>query len=251
MIWHWWDWGYATHHFARRDTIADGAEHGGPSLYLPAAVYATDDPRFARQIIKFTAVRDNVPGNVFKGMTAAQAADIITWLNNPANPLIQAEGKQYLVVSFDMLDLGFWISTFGSWNFLTKEGRGYAISIVPQALSYRLDKGEVVMKGSNVNVPAASIDVFSDGQLDHRDYVKAPEFLPDNDAIKAWKEDMDRRRNVHFLFNRVTGEKLVIDDRMYNTLMVQLLICNPGDQRFTPYFRLIFDNVFCRIYEVL
>ena len=78
----------------------------------------------------------------------------------------------------------FWISTFGSWNFLSKEGRGYAISIVPQALSYRLDKGEVVMKGSNINVPAASIDVFSDGQLDHRDYVTPPEYLPDNAAIK-------------------------------------------------------------------
>ena len=251
IIWHWWDWGYATHHFARRDTIADGAEHGGPSLYLPAAVYATDDPRFARQIIKFTAARGNVPGNVFKGLSAAEAGDLVTWLNVPTNPLIDADGSQYLVVSFDMLDLGFWISTFGSWNFLTKEGRGYAISIVPQALSYRLDKGEVVMKGSNVNVTAASIDVFSDGQLDHRDYVTPPEYLPDNAAIKAWKDDMERRRNVHFLFNRVTGEKLVVDDRMYNTLMVQLLICNPGDQRFTPYFRLIFDNVFCRIYKVL
>lgn len=188
MIWHWWDWGYAAHHFSRRDHIADGAEHGGPSLYLPAAVYATDDPRFARQIIKYTAAKGNVPGNVFKGLTASQAADMITWLNNPNNPLIQADGKQYLVLSFDMLDLGFWISTFGSWNFLSKEGRGYAISIVPQALSYRLDKGEVVMKGSNINVPAASIDVFSDGQLDHRDYVTPPEYLPDNAAIKAWKE---------------------------------------------------------------
>lgn len=89
---------------------------GGPSLYLPAAVYATDDPRFARQIIKYTAAKGNVPGNVFKGLTASQAADMITWLNNPNNPLIQADGKQYLVLSFDMLDLGFWISTFGSWT---------------------------------------------------------------------------------------------------------------------------------------
>lgn len=251
ILWHWWDWGYAAHHFSRRQTIADGAEHGGPSLYLPAAVYATDDPRFARQLIKYTAVKGNVPGNVFKGLTASQAAELVTWLNNPSNPLVQAKGKQYLVVSFDMLDLGFWISTFGSWNFLSKEGRGYAISIVPQALSYRLDKGDVVMKGSNVVVPAASIDVFSDGQLDHRDYVTPPKYLPDNEAIKAWKEDMERRRNVHFLFNRVTGEKLVVDDRMYKTLMVQLLICDPADPRFKPYFRLIYDNVFCRIYEVL
>lgn len=145
-----------------------------------------------------------------------------------------------------MLNLGFWISTFGSWNFVTKEGRGYAISIVPQALSYRLDTGEVVIKNTGVTVPAASIDIFADGQLDHRNYVTAPEYLPDNAAIRAWREDMDRRRNVHFLFNKVTGEKLVVDDRMYNTMLVQLLIGDPANQNFAPYFRLIYDNVFCR-----
>lgn len=251
VLWHWWDWGYAAHHFSRRKTIADGAAHGGPSLYLPAAVYATDNPRFARQIIKYTADHTNVPGKVFQNMTATQAAKLMESLKNPETSLISAPGRQYLVVSFDMLNLGFWISTFGKWDFLDKEGRGYAISIVPQQLSYRLDKGIVVMKGSEVKVPAASIDVFADGQLDHRDYVTPPEFLPDNNAIKAWREDIDKRRNVHFLFNKVTGEKLVIDDRMYNTLMVQLLICAPTDPRFTPYFRLIYDNVFCRIYEVL
>ena len=55
MVWLWWDWGYAAHHFSRRATIADGAQHGGPSLYLPAAVFATDNPRFARQLIRFTS----------------------------------------------------------------------------------------------------------------------------------------------------------------------------------------------------
>ncbi|MEG2004608.1 MAG: dolichyl-diphosphooligosaccharide-protein glycosyltransferase, partial [Bilophila sp.] len=251
ILWHWWDWGYAAHHFSRRKTIADGAAHGGPSLYLPSVVYATDDARFARQIIKYTALHENIPGNVFKDMTSTQAAKLIADLRNPETPLIKAPGKQYLIVSFDMLNLGFWISTFGSWDFTTKESRGYAISIVPQQLSYRLDKGEVVMKKTGVNVPAASIDVFADGQLDHRDYVTPPEYLPNNAAIKAWREDIDRRRNVHFLFNRVTGEKLVVDDRMYNTLMVQLLLCTPTDPEFAPFFRLIYDNVFCRIYEVL
>lgn len=251
MIWLWWDWGYAAHHFSRRATIADGAEHGGASLFLPAAVFATDDPRYARQIIKYTATKDNIPGQVFTGMTAVQAAQLMERLKNPETPLISAPGKQYLIVSFDMLDLGFWISTFGNWNFLGQEGRGYAISIVPQALSYRLDRGEVVMKGTSVMVPAASIDVFADGRLEHRDYVTAPEFLPDTASILSWREDVERRRNVHFLFNRVTGEKLVVDDRMYNTLMVQLLIEKPGNPRFSPYFRLIYDNIFCRVYEVL
>ena len=62
---------------------------------------------------------------------------------------------------------------------------------------------------------------------------------------------MASRRNVHCLFNRVTGEKLVLDNGLYNSLMVQLLMSSPGDSRFSPYFKLVYDNVFARIYEVL
>lgn len=252
VLWLWWDWGYAAHHFARRRTIADGAAHGGPSLYLPAAVFTTHNPRLARQIIKYTALHDNVPADVLKNLSATQAAALMRKLAAPDTPLIQAPGKQYIEVSFDMLSLGFWITTFGNWDFLQKEGRGYAISIVPQQLAYRLDKGEVVMQGTTTAVPAASIDLFEDGRLVHRNYLTPEASLPhDPKALREWKEDAEKRRNVHFLFNRVTGEKLVVDDNMYNTLMTRLLLCPPDDPALSPYFRMIFDNVFCRIYEVL
>ena len=78
--------------------------------------------RVARQIIKYTAAKGNVPGNVFKGLTRlSRGHDHMA--EQPKQPAHSADGKQYLVLSFDMLDLGFWISTFGSWNFLSKEGR--------------------------------------------------------------------------------------------------------------------------------
>lgn len=251
MLWMWWDWGYAAHHFARRETIADGAEHGGPSLYLPAAVFSTDSPRFARQIIKYTALHDNIPGDVFKGMNAEQADALMLRLASPEFPLVNAPGTQYVVVSYDMLNLGFWISTFGNWDFLKRESRGYAISIVPQQLSYRLDHGQVLVKGSNSTISAASMDIFEDGRLVHRDYTSPPASFASLAAETAWRDEVEQRRNIHFLFNRVTGEKLVVDDRMYNTLMIRLLIGPPNAPAIAPYFRLIYDNVFCRVYEVL
>ena len=55
-IWVWWDFGYATQYFANRHTIADGARHGGANLYLPAAVYSSDNPHFAAQLIKYTGI---------------------------------------------------------------------------------------------------------------------------------------------------------------------------------------------------
>lgn len=250
MLWLWWDWGYAAHHFAHRKAIADGAAHGGPSLYLPAAVFATDNFRFARQLIKYTALHGNEPGNVFEGKDNAQADALIKELQSPDTPLVQAPGKQYVVVSFEMLRLGFWITTFGRWDFLKKEGKGSALSIVPQQLSYRLDNGEVQVHGNTSSIFAASISVFEDGKMTNRNYIQ--EWFDGNQRATEHeqKQFLEKRRNVHFLFNRVTEEKMIVDESLYNTLMVQLLVSPPNDKRFSEYFKLVYDNMFVRIYEV-
>ena len=250
-LWLWWDWGYAAHHFARRSTIADGAQHAGPSLYLPAAVFATDNARFARQLIRYTAKMGNEPGNVFEGLDGRAAQALMDKLRSPETPLVEAKGRLFVVVSFEMLRLGFWISDFGNWNFVTRQGEGGALSIVPQALAYRLDTGEVRLEGSTSTIYPSSISVFEETGVTRRNYVQEwfdahPKATPEEQ-----KEFLSGRRNVNFLFNRVTDEKLAVDQGLYNSLMVQLLVGDPQDPRFSPYFKLVYDNVFARIYEVL
>lgn len=250
-LWLWWDWGYAAHHFARRSTIADGAQHAGPSLYLPAAVFATDNARFARQLIRYTAKMGNEPGNVFEGLDGRAAQALMDKLRSSETPLVEAKGRLFVVVSFEMLRLGFWISNFGNWNFVTRQGEGGALSIVPQALAYRPDTGEVRLEGSTSTIYASSISVFEETGVTRRNYVQEwfdahPKATPEEQ-----KEFLSGRRNVNFLFNRVTDEKLAVDQGLYNSLMVQLLVGDPQDPRFSPYFKLVYDNVFARIYEVL
>ena len=250
-LWLWWDWGYAAHHFARRSTIADGAQHAGPSLYLPAAVFATDNARFARQLIRYTAKMGNEPGNVFEGLDGRAAQALMDKLRSPETPLVEAKGRLFVVVSFEMVCLGFWISNFGNWNFVTRQGEGGALSIVPQALAYRLDTGEVRLEGSTSTIYPSSISVFEETGVTRRNYVQEwfdahPKATPEEQ-----KEFLSGRRNVNFLFNRVTDEKLAVDQGLYNSLMVQLLVGDPQDPRFSPYFKLVYDNVFARIYEVL
>lgn len=250
-LWLWWDWGYAAHHFAWRSTIADGAQHAGPSLYLPAAVFATDNARFARQLIRYTAKMGNEPGNVFEGLDGRAAQALMDKLRSSETPLVEAKGRLFVVVSFEMLRLGFWISNFGNWNFVTRQGEGGALSIVPQALAYRLDTGEVRLEGSTSTIYASSISVFEETGVTRRNYVQEwfdahPKATPEEQ-----KEFLSGRRNVNFLFNRVTDEKLAVDQGLYNSLMVQLLVGDPQDPRFSPYFKLVYDNVFARIYEVL
>jgi len=251
ILWLWWDWGYAAHHFARRRVIADGAIHGGPSLYLPAAVFATDNPRFARQIIKYTASKNDEASAVFRGLDNAGAEALMQHLRDPQSPLAEAPGRQFIVVTFDMLRLGFWITNFGSWDFVRQAGVGSAISIIPQQLTYQLEDGAVLVEGASGSISASTINVFEDGKFSRRNYIR--EWLDKNpDAGEdARRKYFERRRNIHFFFNRVTDEKLVVDERLYNSLMVQLLISPPGDPALSEYFRLVYDNVFCRVYEVI
>ncbi len=250
MVWLWWDWGYAEHHFAGRPAIADGARHSGPSLYLPAAVFATDNPRFARQLIRYTSEKGNTPGNVFAGLNATQVEALLDHLRSPRTPLVKGVGRQFLVVSYEMLRLGFWISHYGSWNFITSSAEAGALSIVTQALAYQLENGLVQMEGASSTIAPASINVFEETGLTCRNYVQ--EWFETHRAAdeQERRDFLNTRRNVNFFFNRVTGEKLAMDARLYNSLMAQLLLADPQDPRFSPYFRLVYDNVFARVYEV-
>ena len=46
------------------------------------------------------------------------------------------------------------------------------------------------------------------------------------------------------------NDKMVVDDVFYNTMMVQLLLCSKDDPTIAPYFKLVFDNTYTRVYEV-
>lgn len=250
-LWLWWDWGYAAHYFARRATIADGAQHAGPSLYLPAAVFATANARFARQIIRETSRQGNEPGRVFAGLDSAGAQALMDRLRSPGTPLVPGRGRQFIIVSFEMLRLGFWISNFGNWNFVTRHGEGGALSIVPQALAYRLRTGEVRLMDTGSIIYPASIAVFDETGVTRRNYVQEWFDAHPDASARAQQAFLAGRRNVHFLFNRVTDEKLAMDEGIFSSLMVRLLLCDPQDPRISPYFKLVYDNVFARIYEVL
>ena len=249
-IWVWWDFGYATQYFSRRHTIADGARHGGANLYLPAAVYSSDNPRFAAQLIKYTAIVEprnsglsaadrkagiSVPiadrvGAVFFGLSGVEAQDLVDAWADMDLKLRSNDEPQYLVVSFDILRLGYWISNYGNWNFALREGKGFNISSVSKALSYNVDDGMVKVEGRDP-VEADSLDVLGRNGLDRYSYY--------------------RYNDRHFVFNNLSGDKLILSDGLYNSLMVQLLLSPPDDPRFEKDFKLIFDNTYCRIYKIL
>ena len=227
LIWTWWDWGYVTQYLSLRHTLADGALHGGPYLYLPALVYSTSNPLLASQMIKYTALNGG-PEKVLAGKSKEEVTALIQQLGTQDVGL-KTDDNQYLVVTFDMLRLGYWISKHGNWDFIEKSGKAYNISRIKNSLKYNLDSGLVNIEGRDP-LQADSIDILTENGLVRESYF--------------------RFNQRHFVLNFLSGDKLILDDDLYNSLLVQLLICSPNDKRYKKYFTLIFDNIYCRVYKV-
>lgn len=263
MIWNWWDWGYAAHHFAQRNTIADGALHGGAALFLPAAVYATQDARSARQIIKYAATRGDAASDVFAGLSASQAQRLMEELADPNKALIKAPGKQYLVVSFELLRLGVWVTRYGSWNFETKQYAGSLMNNLSAGLTFNLDTGVILPQGEKTEpIYAASINLLERRKLERTVYNRygAYHFLfstqyneqeTKNGRLSALARDFWRAVRPDYVFPAAVSDKIVMDEDFFNSMMVQLLISPQDDPAIAPYFKLIFDNRYARVYEVL
>ena len=227
IIWTWWDWGYATQYFSLRKTIADGAMHGGPHLYLPAAVYSTDNPRLASQLILYTS-QEGGPVAVFEDKSAQEITALLgKWASSAVD--LNPQSEQYLVVSFDMLRLGFWISKHGSWDFVEKTGEAEKITRIKKSLKYSLNSGLVEINGSDP-LQADSIDVLTKDGLVRESYF--------------------RFNQRHFILNFLNGDKLILNDGLYNSMLAQLLLSGKDDPRFKNYFTPIFDNVYCKIYRI-
>ncbi len=227
VIWDWWDFGYAAHYLAQRQTLADGARHAAGHLYLPALVYTTDNPRLAAQIMRKAAGTAS-PNDVFKGMSASEVMAFLEHLGSQ-DSAIPAGRPQYLVVSFDLLRLAYWVSLYGTWDFTKCAGTGYSVGNLSQSLKFLMKNGTIMVDGMPP-VYADTINLITNSTVSGQSYM--------------------RFNNRHFIFNTVRGDKLAMDDRLYNSLMVQLLISSPDDPRFTPYFRLVYDSPLCRVYEL-
>jgi dolichyl-diphosphooligosaccharide--protein glycosyltransferase len=125
---------------------------------------------------------------------------------------------QYLVLSWENLRLAYWISFYGSWDLVTGQADPGRIQQVRGKVSFDLDQGRMQFEGGTVEL--SGLDV-----VNH----EAPKHF-------TWDSDTD----IFALLNRITQELYLLDEKIYNSMMVQMLIRDP--QRFARDFTLVVDK---------
>ena len=230
-IWTWWDWGYATQYYARRMSFADGARHDGRYVFPLGAAMIMPDPRQSGQLIEYSALQDYEPWRVWDTKDASEVVGFLRSLGIK-DYNFQPGDKQYLVVARENFQLISWISFYGSWNLVQKKGSHAFAKAITTSFEVNSEEGTIKLKGSNNHIKLRSIDYFSEEEGVRKIY--------------------NNNSNFHAVLNKLSGDYYIFDDLAYNSMMVQLLISPPNDERFIPFFKLVFDGFpFVRIYEVL
>jgi dolichyl-diphosphooligosaccharide--protein glycosyltransferase len=229
QVWTWWDYGYATQYFAQRVTPSDGGRHSGRDIYPTALALATSSPRFANQLIRYSAAQGNNPGAVWAGMSAAEVRALLQTLKTE-DVQQPRTAPQYVVVAWDDVPLTGWISFYGTWDVVSGQGTRARVEVVEAPFRFEPMQGAMVFRDGGPR-PVRSIDIV--GRQGRKSQTYAGNLGP------------------RLVVNADLNVPVLMDDAVYSSMLVRLLIADPADPEIARYFRLVVDlGPHARIYEV-
>ena len=234
LIWTWWDYGYISRYLALRPSFGDGGRNSGPLLYALARVMTTDDPLLAHRLIHFgaafAAVDPPMQDRMWGGMEAADLPRFLQILRD-APPWRTGAGQQYIVLPWEILDLMYWISYFGSWDAEQVTGKHVNVRRIHEGIEFNKERGSVTYPDGTVQ-NVSSLDLITKEGRQRTDYTGRPG-MP------------------HLVLNLLLSQGYYLDDPAYWSTAVQLLLAPPDDPRLSPYFTLETDiSSLVRIYSV-
>ena len=234
-VWSWWDLGYATQYYTGLPTLADGASASRQRLFAMGQVYGSADPARAAHLMRFLATERHV-----LMQTSADWREV-TYAHQPLGSLthIPAAGMdrklaglrvlhtavpesslpdEFLVVSWDLLKRGSAISEGGRWSL--RQGSADPGQLAKLSAPVEFDERNGVLATQDGDVPLISIDILEESSRFH--------------------ESWPRTEGAHAVINNVSGEGLLMDSSVYQTLAVQFLIGEAGE--FAADFDLAVDD---------
>ncbi|MDY0274327.1 MAG: hypothetical protein RBR42_02675 [Desulfomicrobium sp.] len=262
-LWQWWDYGYAGQYYAERLTFADGGAHDGPWLYPLAKIHSTSSPMLASQLMKYVTQVQRDAAVQAKALGAESQSNDVQQLEDDqvlpkkyywSNPVATLEDMgpeeatrfvdslssaplildadlpdQYFVVSWENFRLSYWISFYGHWDLITGQGAPGRMHLMSGQFSVDQETGVILVQGQQI--PVDSLDILEADNA--REYTTWP-----------------NGSGLHLLINSLANQAYLMEKKMYDSLMVQMLIADPDS--FNPHFELVDDLYpWVRVYKAI
>jgi len=238
-IWSWWDLGFATQYYAHRASFSDGHRQNHKFRYPLGLVYMTTSPLQAAQVMKLATKNQkaHITTDKFDTVTKLWAPylrdplgelpnmdkhDAQSFLDGLAKKPLQWPKnlrEQYLAFSWDMLRSSYFINHFGTWN-LNSDQPDQLKGFLGFTINDPIDKAKGLIKVRGRTLPM--------------------QFWREMGETGTRSLSWPHRRGIYGLLNKDSGRGYLVDKRLYQSMMVQMLISKPAN--FEKYFELVIDR---------
>lgn len=239
-IWVWWDMGFPAQYYSRRAAFADGHRQEHVLLYPLGLTHMTTSALQAAQIMKmatanqgaFTASAEaydttrtlwaayrNNPLRPLQGLAPEQVQTLIENLAGLPEKWPDNLREQYFALHWDTIDASYYITLFGTWNVTTQSGIEPETKLRFAAVdSLDLGRGVVSLFGHTLRLDSL-LEVGAAGR-----------------RSMAWENNS----GLHGVYNLDAGTGYIMDQRLFSSMMVQMLIADPS--LFDGWFELVMDK---------
>lgn len=229
-VWTWWDWGYATMYYSGVNVFANGGHHSGKELFPLGLAFATPSFLQSKQLIDFCSYNKNNPSKAWDRMGAVNSEKMINSFAAVKHSIPKSK-KNYIVVSWENIRLAYWILYYGSWKLTTGVGLHPLVSTITKQFNIDYDNGIIQVEGEQP-LSLGSYQLLSNSAVKQRSF-------PDSVG-------------PHLIYNQDVTQGYLVDNQVYTSILLKLLIMRPDVPELKENFRLIYEgfpNV--RVYEVL
>ncbi len=161
-------------------------------------------------------------------MDAREAQQVVDGLAEDQRSWPTDLPEQYFLVSWQNLNLSYWITWFGNWDLQTGQGRGSRLQRMSGDISLDLEAGTLQRPDEDVLLLEGFMAV-SDKQ--------SPEMHWDHDS------------GLFAIYNDYLKQFVIMDKLLYDSMLVQMLLADPTE--FAEEFELVVERYpWVRVYRV-
>ena len=133
---------------------------------------------------------------------------------------------QYFVLTWQNMSLAYWISHFGNWDLAKGEASPGRIRQIRGEASFNTRKGTIQLRDRSL--PLGELTLIRESGI----------------RTESWPNSS----NVHAVLNQVMGELFIMDGKIYNSMMVRMLLDEPS--QFSDHFELVMNRApWVRVYR--
>ena len=244
----WWDYGYFIPFYADVRTIINGGKHYNDNfivskiLQTPSQRLAANFSRLAAEVYarKPTTIIDQIL--ITNSQKIRDPNNLLEKMKSPNFRLPKKTREVYIYLPHHLLPIFNNVKKFGEVDLLT----GQSISSKSLSVFRANSQGEILRLSDNMYINQNDISTL---------YVnKKPTKLNtftiighENGEYKKTEHSFDGNSNRHVIFVQRTGEFILMDNDMYQTLFVQLFFFKNYDKEL---FDLVVDTELVRIYKI-